>query len=154
MTELLEKLKKVANESILDEGVFLVELKSKGHAGQLKLIVLLDGDKGITIDQCSAVSRKMGETIEEAEMIQGKYTLEVSSPGVSAPLKLFRQYPKHIGRKINIKTIDEDLEGKLTAVNDEFVTIQIKGKKKKELITKEILFKNVNEAKILVSFDI
>jgi len=75
----------------------------------------------------------------------------VSSPGVDRPLKLHRQYKKNIGRRIKvINDEDETLEGRLTAVSDDAVTLIIKQKKKEEEVI--LLIDKIKKAKILVSF--
>jgi len=74
------------------EGVFLVEVKV--NAGN-NIIVFLDADKGITIDTCIRINRALYKKIEENALFpNGDFALEVSSPGVEEPLKLYRQYKK------------------------------------------------------------
>ena len=59
-----------------------------------KILILVDGDEGITIDRCAEISRRTGATLEEQETMSDAYVLEVSSPGLEHPLKLMRQYKK------------------------------------------------------------
>ncbi len=71
-----------------------------------KVLVLIDGDEGVNIDHCAQISRKISAELEEKEVMDGAYRLEVSSPGVEFPLKYQRQFPKHIGRKVKVSQND------------------------------------------------
>ena len=139
-------------EEILDDQtIFLVETLIKGDkGGKKKIIIYLDGDKGLTIDQCSAVSRKLGSKLEEDPQLSA-FTLEVSSYGVGKPLKLKRQYHNNLGRKVKLELANgKSEEGTLKEVQENSLTI-VK-KKKKE--TKELTFDfdEINNTQVLVSF--
>ncbi|NCD69481.1 ribosome assembly cofactor RimP [Mucilaginibacter agri] len=133
--------------------VFLVDVKMHANGN---LIILLDGDKGAGIDACAQVSRYVGFQLEEENVIDTPYNLEVSSPGIDTPLKLNRQYVKNIGRSVGLKLADgTKKEGKLTAVDADKITIteqiKIKGKKAEEAET-VIPFDQITETKVLISF--
>src|SRR5690606_31902539 len=107
------------------------DLKVSGKSGPQKVIVLIDGDSGVGIDDCSKVSREMAAIIEEQDLISGKYILEVSSPGVDSPLKLPRQYPQHIGRKLRLNLTDgQEIKGMLKEVSESSVSVEKEAKKK------------------------
>lgn len=102
----------LVEEKIADRPeLFLVEVKMLPNN---KLIIHVDGDEGISIQDCVAISRHVGFHLEEENAIEQAYNLEVSSPGVGEPLKLIRQYNKNIGRTVSVK-LKEGLkkEGKL-----------------------------------------
>lgn len=91
----------LVEEKIADRPeLFLVEVKMLPNN---KLIIHVDGDEGISIQDCVAISRHVGFHLEEENAIEQAYNLEVSSPGVGEPLKLIRQYNKNIGRTVSIK---------------------------------------------------
>jgi ribosome maturation factor RimP len=133
--------------------LFLVEVKMLPNN---KLIIHVDGDEGISIQDCAAISRHVGFHLEEENTIEKAYNLEVSSPGVGEPLKLKRQYEKNIGRELSIKMADGELkEGKLLEMNDTSITIEAKVKekgKKAQLVETSIDFDNIIETKVLISF--
>jgi ribosome maturation factor RimP len=133
--------------------LFLVEVKMLPNN---KLIIHVDGDEGISIQDCAAISRHVGFHLEEENTIEKAYNLEVSSPGVGEPLKLNRQYVKNIGRELSIKLNGGELkEGKLLAVNDKSITIEAKVKekgKKVQLVETSVDFDNIVETKVLISF--
>jgi ribosome maturation factor RimP len=86
------------------------------------------------------------------------YKLEVSSPGIDKPLLLARQYPKHIGRELQITLkAKTELVGKLTAFEGEMLTLHLKDKKKaynaKEPVIKEIALSDIETALVMVSFN-
>jgi len=133
--------------------LFLVEVKMLPNN---KLIIHVDGDEGISIQDCAAISRHVGFHLEEENTIEKAYNLEVSSPGVGEPLKLKRQYEKNIGRDLSIKLAGGELkEGKLLEMNDTSITIEAKVKekgKKAQLVETSIDFDNILETKVLISF--
>ena len=144
----------LVNEKIADRpDLFLVDVKMHSNG---KLIILVDGDKGIGIKDCAAISRHVGFHLEEENAIEQAYNLEVSSPGIDAPLKQKRQYEKNIGRNISVKKIDSTKsEGKLLSVAEEGVTIEEikKEKGKKAEVTESFIpFDQIAETKVLISF--
>ena len=142
-----QELRKVAEPILHDEELFLVDIIIKGNTASQKVLLLVDGDEGISIDQCGKVSRKLGNLIEEKELIDTRYTLEVSSPGLDFPLKMIRQYHKNIGRELIIELNDgEVVEGKLLDTGQEKILIEIKEKKR------EYPFEKIKHSKVKISF--
>ena len=147
VTELVEE--KIADRPDL----FLVDVKMHTNG---KLIVLVDGDKGIGIADCAQISRHVGFHLEEENVVDTAYNLEVSSPGVDAPLILPRQYVKNVGRSLAIKMADgSKKEGKLTGMTEDAVIIEEINKqkgKKAETIESVIPLTQITETKVLISF--
>lgn len=148
------RVKELVEEKIADRPeLFLVEVKMLPNN---KLIIHVDGDQGINIQDCAAISRHVGFHLEEENAIEKAYNLEVSSPGVGEPLQLKRQYHKNIGRELGIKLADgTKKEGKLLAVNENAIVIeeQVKEKgKKAQLVETTVEFENITETKVLISF--
>lgn len=154
-----KKLEEIVLELIKeDESLFLVDAEIKGNEGNLTVVVLIDGDQGVDIDRCAEISRELGNILEEEEMIESKYRLEVSSPGIEQPIKLIRQYHKNIGRDFKVDTFDgEQFKGKLIEVlESELVfnelTEQPKRPNKYSDEKVNISLDNINKAKVLISF--
>ena len=148
------RVKELIEEKISDRPeLFLVEVKMLPNN---KLIIHVDGDEGISIQDCAAISRHVGFHLEEENTIEKAYNLEVSSPGVGEPLKLTRQYHKNIGRDLGIKLKDGiQKEGKLMSVDDNGIVIQERKKekgKKAELVETSLTFDQITETKVLISF--
>ena len=157
MQELDQKLTEIV-ESLLPPHLFLLELIIKG-TGRLKLEAILDGDEGVTISECAEISRKVGKILEEEGLMDAPYELFVSSPGVDRALKLNRQYPKNIGRSLELKLQNgESCTAKLVQVTEkgldlEEQTIVKEGKKKKKVVLNHHFdFEEIVEAKVQVSF--
>jgi ribosome maturation factor RimP len=133
--------------------LFLVEVKMLPNN---KLIIHVDGDEGISIQDCAAISRHVGFHLEEENTIEKAYNLEVSSPGVGEPLRLKRQYVKNIGRELSVKLAGGEIkEGQLLSADDNSITIAAKVKekgKKVQLVETSVDFDNITETKVLISF--
>lgn len=148
------RVKALVEEKISDRPeLFLVEVRMLPNN---KLIIHVDGDEGISIQDCAAISRHVGFHLEEENAIEKAYNLEVSSPGVGEPLKLKRQYVKNIGRDLSVKlSSGEIVEGKLLAAGEQSITIEAKVKekgKKAQLVETSLDFDNIIETKVLISF--
>lgn len=152
--QLEERVKQLVEEKIADRPeLFLVDVKMLPNN---KLIIQVDGDAGISIQDCVAISRHVGFHLEEENAIETAYNLEVTSPGVGEPLKLDRQYAKNIGRNVALKLADGNKkEGKLLENSAENITIEEtvkeKGKKAQQVQT-QVALKDILETKVLISF--
>ncbi len=148
-----EQVRLIAEEAIKDnESLFLVGVKLKGNPGNQKLLVWIDGDEGITIDQCVALNRKISAALDEQEdLIPGKYNLEVSSAGIDYPLQFFRQYKKNVGRSLKVVLKDGSVvKGELINVEEKGITLLEESKKDHKEV--EISFEEVEQSKVVVSF--
>lgn len=130
---------------------FLVEIEQKGTERFPKIVVFLDGDKGISINDCSKVSKAINNFIEKTELITTEYSLDVSSPGIDKPLIKHRQYVANIGRIVKLVPKDDIAsEGKLVAVTDNEITLEII--KNKSTTTSTIEIAKINQIKVLITF--
>ncbi|HWK58672.1 MAG TPA: ribosome assembly cofactor RimP [Parapedobacter sp.] len=149
-----DKVSALVEEKIADRGdLFLVGVKMHSNG---TLEVLVDGDQGISIQDCAAISRYVGFQLEENDAISHAYRLEVSSPGIERPLSMVRQYRKNIGRKIQVSLQDGVTKtGKLLEVADNAITIveTIKEKGRKAVEQQQtIALENITTIKVLISF--
>jgi ribosome maturation factor RimP len=152
--ELAQKLRELAESHLVDKNHFVVDVLISKYK-PTKVVVQLDGDKGISIDSCAEVSRKLSEDLETLNLIEGAYNLEVGTPGLEVPLKLKRQYAANIGRSVKVQVEDNEFfEGKLLDVTGERISLETFSKeKKKELIKMEILFSDIKKTIVTVSFN-
>ncbi|QNK77270.1 ribosome assembly cofactor RimP [Winogradskyella sp. PAMC22761] len=120
--------------------------------------IIIDGDNGVLVEDCMFISRAIEQNIDREEY---DFSLEVLSSGAASPLILPRQYDKHVGRNLEIKTIDnQNFEGELTEVNDEDVVLSWKAREPKPVgkgkvtVTKTVVvaFNNIKEAKVKIKF--
>ena len=132
----------------------LVDVVVSGHH---KIEVYLDSDTGMTFQKCQRFSRVLEGMIEASSQFGEKYVLEVSSPGPKRPMKQMRQYPKHIGRTLEITMKDGGMrKGVLQSVTEDRITLEVmrktENKKKKEKGLEEIPFSEIDHAVVTFPF--
>ena len=146
-----EQLEVLLNPMLDEDNIFLVDIIIKPSKVSQKITILLDSDEGITIQECTSISRRLAKQLEELEVFSEAYTLEVSSPGLDQPLILLRQYRKNLGRnlKVTLKT-GETVSGVLTEADEETVTLELPEPKKKSKVPvdKLSLVKNISRTDI------
>ena len=146
---MIEKIKilELVNDALNGSDKFLVNLKITPDN---RIYIDIDGDQGVTIDDCIELSRAIeGQLDRDVE----DFALDVSSAGADQPLKLTRQYVKNIGRDVEVVMIDgEKLEGELIAADDSTITLRTHGTKKRpsEEITLER--KDTKTTKVAIKF--
>jgi ribosome maturation factor RimP len=143
-------------ELLDDEKLFVVEISVGLAKPGSKVLILLDGDEGVSIEACAKLSRGLGRWLEEENLIDTAYQLEVSSPGVDYPLSSERQFRKNIGRQIKIQGFDNfNRRGKLIEWSAEGLKIEeeVKEKGKKAQLNEVLIpFTEIKKCNVLVSF--
>ncbi len=99
-----------------------VELYDVELAGPI-LRVLVEREGGIDVDTLSSLSRAVSESLDESDPIEGRYTLEVSSPGLERPLRSARHFEAVVGQRVKLRTGaradgPRRVDGTLVAVED------------------------------------
>jgi len=124
-----------------------------------KLYVFADSDSGMTFEKCQKLSRYLEEHLDTNSWLGTTYLLEVSSPGITRPLQFARQYPRNIGRTLNVTLQDKTLQtGVLTAADETQIVlsqevIEMDGKKKKKVqVETPILLENIEKALVKLAF--
>ena len=134
---------------------FVVDVLISGKKLPRRVLIIVDGDQGVTIDDCAELSRTLSKEFDErAYFGDDNYLLEVSTPGLEHPLKLKRQYYKNAGRNLKVVGKTATLEGKLKEVaDDKIVLVQETGTgKKKETKEIEVPFSEIEKTFVMVSF--
>jgi len=154
MLSALEQIQFFLNTILEEEPeYFCVSLKIK-PTNNIKVFV--DGDKGINIEKCVKINRKLYKAIEEASIYpEGDFSLEVSSPGIDEPIQLTRQYQKNIGRFLEVVFNDDTIkEGKLIEATETDIIIETTEGKGKKIITQQVLIplNNVKKAVVQIKF--
>jgi len=154
-----EQIETFLQEILLETDCFLVTFKVK-PTNNYK--IFLDSDTGLTLEKCMKINRKHRRRIEDEGIYpEGDFSLEVSSPGVDAPLKLHRQYVKNIGRSLEIELNDEEakgITGKLVSVEDDKIVLENIVKQKKsvktepEIIITEVQLDQIKSATVVIEF--
>jgi ribosome maturation factor RimP len=147
-----QDIRKLIDEHLEGTDKFLVELKVK--AGN-NILVFIDGDHDVLLQDCIDLSRHIESNLDRDEE---DFSLNVSSHGLDQPLRMFRQYPKNVGRVLNIIMEDGSRKkGKLLKAEKEGLTImpsvtKNKKKTKKDITEEYISFDHVKETKVVATF--
>jgi ribosome maturation factor RimP len=154
--DLTSDIRQLAEALLKSESLYIVDVVASVKRKPGKIMVALDGDAGVSIDDCAALSRSLSEALDAGSLVDDNYLLEVSTPGLDQPLKMKRQYKKNIGRVLKVKLTDETTpqEGKLTSVTETDITLEQKagkGKKSEEKVI-TIPFSSIDKAFVTVSF--
>ncbi|GEQ85252.1 ribosome maturation factor RimP [Patiriisocius marinistellae] len=154
---MIEKVTTLLNEALSDNpSLFLIDLEI---ISDNRIVVTLDGDEGVRVEDCIAVSRAIEHNLDREEE---DFSLEVMSAGVSEPLTMPRQYKKNLDRTLKIKTVKgETIEGQLTNVSEEKITLEWKAREPKPVgkgkvtVKKkaELPYNEIVEAKVMVTFN-
>ncbi|EIJ38585.1 ribosome assembly cofactor RimP [Galbibacter orientalis] len=152
---LKEKVTALLNEFFEENKSFFLVDFSLTPDNKIKIIV--DGDNGVTLKDCIAVSRQVEHNLDREEL---DFSLEVTSPGATEPIINNRQYNKNIGRKFQVKTAEDKFEGELTAITESGIQLSWKAREPKPVgkgkvtvkYEKEIPFADIVEAKVMITF--
>jgi len=133
---------------------FLVDVKLSPS----KLAVFIDKPQGVTLDECSALTRQLLHHFEPTGFLE-KHEVEVGSPGMDAPLMVPQQYKRRIGRELKVIGKDGmETKGVLDEVHDDGITVRAmitRKEAKKKIVTEEmhrIPFHDIKEAKLVINF--
>jgi ribosome maturation factor RimP len=136
-------------------GYELYSLDQSGHAGRT-LRISIDHAEPIRIEDCERVSRVVGPLIDHANVIDGPYDLEVSSPGAERPLRGAADYERFNGQRVNVRyrTGDSEtvVEGQLTAVDGAGIAVQALGARGRAPVVVHIEWGDVVAGRLAVSF--
>jgi len=146
-----KKISEIAEESVPKKGFFLIDLIFRGNEKNKVIEVFIYGEGNVSADSCAEISRDIISEIGKIPDFTSNYRLEVSTPGVDRPLKLLKQFPKHLGRKFEISFRQNEqitkIIGKLLKIeNDKLLFLN---EKKEEV---PVNFSNIVQAKVLISF--
>jgi len=130
--EIVDRVRAVANPILSDEGMELVDIEYRRESKGWILRLTLDKEGGITLDDCSRVSHEVGRSLDVEDFIQNPYTLEVSSPGLTRPLRTEKDFMKYRHRLIKVKTVDpienrRQFKGRLLGVSENRIEIESDG---------------------------
>ncbi len=149
-----EKIEAIINEWIKSSDCFLVEVKTPPG----KIVVSIDKPAGITIQECSSLNRYLTEALDP-ELVWETHELEVGSPGMDQPLRVYQQYQRRTGREIRVITVDgRDIKGKLVKADQngiellESVSRKVEKKKVISENTHHLEYSKIKETKLILSF--
>jgi ribosome maturation factor RimP len=131
----VDKIESLVVPLVASLGLELVEIEYKPEGRQMILRVFIDKEGGVTLDDCAAVSKEFSALLDVEDIIQGKFTLEVSSPGLNRPLKSLSDYERYNGKLVKIKTfaaladdsgkLRKTFLGKLLGVDGDLILVKL-----------------------------
>lgn len=154
--EFRQRIEELLNEFLENrKDLFLIDLKIS--AGD-DITVILDGDNGVSLQDCLDASRAIEFNMDREEH---DFSLQVMSAGLSEPLATPRQFQKNIGREIEVILNDSSkVEGELARVDDEKITLILRYRKPKEIgkgkvdveEEKEIPYTEIKKSLVIIKF--
>ncbi len=150
-----EKVAVLLDEALEEnQALFLIDFKVTPDN---KITVTIDGDNGVSVQDCMNVSRHIEHSLDREET---DFALEVSSAGATAPLQHQRQFKKNLGRRLQVRTNGEKIEGMLESADDTAIILSWKAREPKPIgkgkVTVEkkqtIAYQDIEEAKVKIVF--
>lgn len=102
--EATSHIRMLANEIAEFSGMELVHLEMRRESGGTVVRLFIDKEGGVTLDDCAHVSRQLSARLDAEDPIEGRYTLEVSSPGLDRPLSRDRDFERFAGQRVKVTT--------------------------------------------------
>ncbi|MDH4266031.1 MAG: ribosome maturation factor RimP [Deltaproteobacteria bacterium] len=130
---LLQEVRQVVDPVLQSQGVELIDLEYQRESQGWVLRIYIDREGGITVQDCAELSGELGAILEVRDLIDNPYTLEVSSPGLTRPLKKPEDYNRYRNRLAKIKTFEliegqKNFKGILQGLEGETVYLQVEGR--------------------------
>ncbi|WP_077615114.1 ribosome maturation factor RimP [Caenibacillus caldisaponilyticus] len=150
-----ETVRQLAESVLQDMEVEVLEVKYAKQGKNWVLKVTIDSPEGVDLDLCTRVSERLSDALDEADPIKDPYLLEVTSPGAERPLNGPNDYRRAVGKNVRVTTYEaiggtNVFEGLLRAVEDEFMTVEVKQKNKVEEVN--IPFRLIASARLAIIF--
>jgi ribosome maturation factor RimP len=145
--EAILELEDILRSYLDNRQIELIELIHRREGSNLVLRIIVDRPQGgITLDDCTFLNKELGRILDERDLIQDRYILEVSSPGLDRPLVNKKDFTRCMNKKIKIFLNEPvlgkiELDGIIKNVSDDNISLEVRGE-----IT-EIEFSKINKAK-------
>jgi ribosome maturation factor RimP len=150
--KILESLKAEIRPLLDELRAEIVEISLKKRGNNLVLRLLVDKEGGINVDECALINQRLGDILEEKPLINEKYLLEVSSPGVDRLLKTRRDFERVAGEEVEIWLLEpvqemNFLDGIVKEAADESVIIE--SRKGQEIC---LPYSKINKARLKIKY--
>ena len=123
-----QQLEQLAETLVASEGMELVDLEYRREGRRWMLRLFIDKDDGVTLDDCSSISRELGDLLDVKDIIPQAYVLEVSSPGLNRRIRKKEDFARFAGQKVKLRLVApidgrRKIVGELEGVEDEAVVV-------------------------------
>ena len=129
--DLTSRVKELVEEAIAGTNLFVVDVEVRGTRGSRVVEIYVDSDEELGVGQLADISREVEFMLDMEDLVAGRYSLNVSSPGLDRPLRLPRQYQKNVGRPLRVHYRKDDgsgateAEGTLTAADEQAIELEV-----------------------------
>jgi ribosome maturation factor RimP len=128
---IVEQIDKIAGRAARENGVEFIHSEIVGSKRNMTVRIYIDKPGGVTLDDCSTVSRAIEAVIDADDFIPSSYVLEVSSPGLERPLFTVQDFEKFAGNKAKVKTSESingqaNFNGRIMSVEDSEIVFEDK----------------------------
>ncbi len=146
-----ESITEIIEPVIKDEALELVDVEYKKLGKTWTLRIFIDGKQGVTVDDCTKVSRHVEDMIEIDGLITNPFVLEVSSPGLDRPLKKEKDFLRFKGKAVQVKTFAlienrKIFKGTIQDCNNQILFLDVEG------VSMEISLDKISQAKPIIEF--
>lgn len=107
MLDVARHLENLVRQVVVEEKLELVHVEYNAKASPAVLRIYIDKPGGVNHQDCQRVSQQIGELLEVEDVIDSRYVLEVSSPGIERPLFKEQDYQRFVGKEIQLVTIEK-----------------------------------------------
>ena len=126
-----ERIDKIATTAATENGVEFVHSEIVGSKRNMTVRIYIDKPEGVTLEDCSTVSRTIEAVIDADDFIPSPYVLEVSSPGLERPLFTIQDFEKFVGKKAKVKTSEAvngqaNFTGNITGIEGSEIVLEDK----------------------------
>lgn len=134
-----ERLTAMIEPAVSEYGCELVEVQLVQRKANALVRVLVDKTGGVTIDDCAALSHQVSYLLDSTDPLDGRYTLEVSSPGLDRPLTTAADFRRKIGETVRLFLEREqgtrEVVGEIVQVDDRTLTLKTEDGEKSCLLS-------------------
>ncbi len=132
-SEIVQRVEEIVSSIVKREALELVGVTYTREQGSMVLRIYIDKEGGITLQDCEMVSREVSTILDIEDFIDGRYLLEVSSPGIDRPLFKKEDFERFKEKRAKIKTAlpvegRRNFSGVLKGTKDDSVVIEVDGR--------------------------
>lgn len=123
-----EALRRLAEALEAARGLDVLDVAVKGQGPRRLVRVTVDRKGGVDLASCQELSKQLSARLDEEDLLEGSYTLEVTSPGTSYPLEGRRAFERVEGRLVRVvRSEGPELRGEVRAADEDAVVIDVDG---------------------------
>ena len=146
MSQLLAEIERLVTPALAAENTELVDVTYQREPSGWTLCFYLDKPGGVTLDDCESWSDRLGQLLDAANLIEGSYNLEVSSPGLNRALRRTKDFEKFAGERVHVKLFapvngQKNFHGTLRGADEEFIRMTLEDDKRDVELPRAMLAK-------------